>query len=244
MSNVDKKSRSHLLIEIGLLSIGTITSAILAPFIVLFPPLRYLIFRICLINDFWNDKYALIIKIAVLVFYTELIIGLPLLSVALLGMDHLFDGIIAAGLFVAFFAFQYHRMFPPNFAVTFTNKNMDFQSYSKSLRIGITEPIFFSFTNIGLVHLKNCGSSIQFDKSFEVRGNPKYTVSRSKLMQFKPGVFDMVLPPLVSQQMVAFVQTPSQEGSYRIKCELYSESTWGKAHRIISLNIIQDNGAL
>jgi len=257
MSNANKQRLCHLLIRAGSITSGVLIAISLAPLIFWIPPLRVFIYRICITTNWWKGKYELILKVANFAFYSEIIVGLPLLSVTLLGINHLLDGIVASGFFVAFFAFQYHKMFSPNFAVTYTTVSADDKSYNKSLEGGKTETIYFSFTNIGLIHLKGCGSHIEFDTDFKVKGASKYvctTTSGAKRIQFKPDVFHLELPPFESQQMMAIVQIPNQEGIYPIEFALYSESTWGTAKCILKLaisnekqvqpNIIQDNGAL
>ncbi len=220
---------------------GVSVAVAFAPLIFLIPPLRYFLYRVTLTGVWWTGKYELIAKTGIFCFYSYLAVGLPLIAIRVLGSEHLFDGIVAAGLFIAFFAFQYPRMFPPNFAVTFTTVSMDEKSYRKTVKGGGIEQIFFSITNLGIVHLKHGGSHFDFEEGFQVRASNKTsTTGDAKRMQFKPGVFDLTLPPFLSQQMLVLVKTPNKEGTYLIRCTLYSESTWGAARHTLKLQVSND----
>lgn len=219
---------------------GVILIFPLAPIMVLIGSVRELIFTISIRTGLWKNKYDTIVKGAVFFFYLQIAIGVPWLAIHLLGMDHLFDGIVAAGLIIAFLAFQYPRMLPPSFDVTFTTPPKRDKTYSKSVEAGTDTMIFLYVTNLGLIHLKNCACYIEFEEGFKALGSPSYLCSissQSRRLEFSPNNFYLSLPPFLNRQMVARVQTPIKPGNYKIKIGLYSESTWGMATQSLSVRV-------
>jgi len=232
--NIIKRTR-----RLVLLSFTFVIVFILAPFVVIFGWFRKYLFFMYLRGNF--PSFDAVMRGVVLFFYLELIVGISLIATRLLGNEHLFDGILVAGMLVAFFAFQYPRMTPPVFCVIFTDKMMDNMSLSKIVKKGNNELIFFAIINLSLIHLKNYACRAQFDKNIELNINPSMLISDSNECIYPIAQYGNGLPPFDAQQIATPICPHEQTGDYEIDFMLSSEATWGTAHSRLTLTVTDDN---
>lgn len=238
-----KQMLLHAILKIASILSGFILAAILAPIIVLINQPRHLLYSISVRTWLWKRRYTTIIKGAILFFYLELAIGLPYLAVRLLGINHLFDGIVTAGLLLVFFAIHYPKILPPALHVTYTTEAGEHPAYyHETVEPESDTMLFFFIRNLGSIHLSNCGCSISLEEGFKALGSPKYvceTTSDSRIIQYTPRNFEMSLPPLMAKQIVLRVKAPKETGDYKISFTLYSESSWGNTERSLVLRVAE-----
>jgi len=241
MSSIKGFLGRGLLLHIGSF-VGFSISILLAPIVILIGPVRELIFTISLKNKIWEKDFPNQMKGVLLIFYFQIAIGVPGIAVTYLGIEHLFDGIVTAGLLIVFFAFQYPRMLPSYFCALFTTVTMDNKKFSKSVEAATEIDLFFCITNLGLTYLKNCFCSIEFEEGFQIKGSPDYVcgvTSDYRRIQFSPDKFFFSLPPFTYRQLIVRVKTAKKPGKYKVKIGLDSESTWGTAEKTLHLLVTE-----
>ena len=233
MTRIKRSLGRALLHIISFMGFGI--SIALAPIIILFWPVRGLMFTISLKNDIWEKVFPVMVKGALFFFYMQIAVGLPAAAVSYLGIEHLFDGIVTAGIIIVFVALQLPRMLPPYFGVHFVPS----KRHSILVKPGVETDLHLSITNLGLTVFKNCLCNVRFEDKFKVIDGPNYNykVAYNHDAIFTPDKNFLTVSPCSHLIFGIRIQAPSEPGNYKVRVLLDSETTWGTAEQSLNINV-------
>ena len=221
--------------------LGFVISLLLAPIVILIGPVRELMFTISLLNAIWEKDFLDMIKGSFFFFYLQIAIGVPGIAVTYLGIEHLFDGIVAAGLIIVFVALQLPRMLPPYFGAVFATLDEYDKKYHVSVKSSDEATLHFHITNLGLTFYKNCSCLFKFEEGFKVIkvvGDYPYKVqNQSRDALFLPDKIYLSVSPCNTIIFSVQVKTPAKSGDYKIRILLDCENTWGTSKQSLKVKV-------
>lgn len=209
------------------------------PVFMLFGALRETVYIISLANRDWEKSYRESIRFLHFLFYIQVVSIIIYLWDEYLGATELYQSVLAAGVIVAFIAFQFPRMTPPTFATVYTNKEA-FNRREIVVKPQTQVVLLFCITNVGLIAYKNCLFNVHFENNFKIhkpKGSLYAVTNQDRTAIFTPDKAYMTITPYSQFMLHLPVLTPEQQGSYKIRVVLSTESAWSYGEDYLRIKV-------